>query len=305
MWRRRLSYGGKHICITGGSEGLGLSLASLFIHEPSTRVSLISRTQNKLIKAKESLQSTIQDHSLTSSVFIFTGDVCDPDSIAESIARAEKEVGPIDVLICNAGLSIPGRFLDAKPESFKRQMEVNYLGTVYSVKGVVEGMTQRRRGEIVLISSALGVLGMTGYASYAPTKWAIRGFADCLRMELQAFGVKVRIAYPPDMDTPGYRAELQLTPPEVLDIMKASGDSVFQPLEVAKAIIKGMKGDRYHLPSPDLLQSFSQASMSGLTPAPYFLPFQALLCAICVFISAYFVNTFDKITQKHVKNQKP
>eukprot|EP00210_Caulerpa_lentillifera_P006547 g6252.t1 len=305
MWRRYCgSYRGKHICITGGSEGLGFALASLFIHEQETQITLISRTRNKLEQAKQQLDSIIKQESLKSTVRVFTGDVVDAESIQESIRKTQDEAGAIDVLICNAGLAVPGRFVDSNAASFIKQMEVNYLGTVYSVRSVINKMIERQKGEIVFISSALGVIGMSGYASYAPTKWAVRGLADCLRMELKPHGIKVRIAYPPDMDTPGYNAELQLTPPEVLDIMKAAGDSMFKPMDVAKAILKGMKQDRYHLPSPDLLQTLSQATMSGLSPVSYWLPIQALICAVCVFVSSYFLNTFDKITHRHVKKKR-
>ena len=78
-----------------------------------------------------------------------------------------------------------------------------------------------------------------GFAAYAPTKWAIRGFADCLRMEMQAYNVAVRIAYPPNMETPGYKVELERTPPEVQEIADASGDTVYSPDVVARTIVKG------------------------------------------------------------------
>lgn len=114
------------------------------------------------------------------------------------------DIGPIDILICNAGVAHPGRFLDIDAEVYRSQMEVNYLGCVWSVKEVAPGMVERGSGSIVLISSAAGVVGIAGYSAYSPTKWALRGFADCLRMEMKAHGVGVHIAYPPDMVTPGY-----------------------------------------------------------------------------------------------------
>lgn len=78
------------------------------------------------------------------------------------------------------------------------------MGTVAATKLVAPDMTKRKSGNIVIVASGTAVVGITGYSAYAPTKWAQRGFADCLRMEMQAHGVSVSIAYPPDMDTEGY-----------------------------------------------------------------------------------------------------
>ena len=65
-----------------------------------------------------------------------------------------------------------------------------------------------------------------------------------------------------------------------------------------------MKQGKYHLPSPDMLQTFSQSAMAGLTPAPYFLPFQAVLNFICTLLFAYFVRVFDRITTRHTRQRE-
>lgn len=101
---------------------------------------------------------------------------------------------------------------------------------------------------------SIGALGHlpVGYSAYAPTKWALRGFADCLRMEMQAYNISVRIAYPPNMQTRGYEAELLRTPKEVRDMMDAIGDTVFSASDVAKAIFKGPSVLLCWLSCPDL-----------------------------------------------------
>jgi len=157
-----------------------------------------------------------------------------------------------------------------------------------------------------------------GYCAYAPTKWALRGLADCLRMEMQAYDVKVRIAYPPNMSTPGYENELETTPEEVKSMLDASGDTVFAPDIVADAILRGasnvgvcersfvlgIKQDKYHLPSPDTLQSFSQSAMAGLSPNPYPLVVQAFINFICTFVFVYFCSVFDRITREFSKKRR-
>lgn len=84
------------------------------------------------------------------------------------------------------------------------EMKVNFMGSVAATKLVAPDMAKRGSGDIVLVASALGSLGLGGYTAYSPTKWALRGFADCLRMEMQAHGVRVFISYPPYIDTPGH-----------------------------------------------------------------------------------------------------
>lgn len=200
---QKRSFVGLHVCITGGSEGLGLALAACFIKE-SANVSLLARTLSKLQTAQKKLEEVARTLASPSRIAIQAADVCDASTLRSAMEFVQSDMGPIDMLICNAGVAHPGRFLDLDADVYRSQMEVNYLGCVKSVKEVAPGMVERGSGNIVLISSAAGVIGIAGYSAYAPTKWALRGFADCLRMEMQAYGVGVHIAYPPDMVTPGY-----------------------------------------------------------------------------------------------------
>ena len=160
MWwtRRPKSYAGCHVCITGGSEGLGFALAKLFVEEDAN-VSIIARTAAKLDRAKAALQES--GHS-GNRVVAVTADCNEVESIHSAIRKAEEELGAVDVLIANAGTAVPGKFLDTKISDFESQMRLNYLGTVYTVKAVAASMVQRGQGEVIIISSALGVLGLTG-----------------------------------------------------------------------------------------------------------------------------------------------
>lgn len=203
FWSQRKPFANKHVCITGGSEGLGLCLAQRFVDEGSN-VTIISRSETKLEAAAHALKDHVRAEDGLSKVTWRAADISDTPSLEKALSSAKEELGPVDVLVCNAGFALPGRFLDMEMDVFKSQVDVNYLGTVATVKLVAPDMVERKSGDIVLVSSALGTLGMCGYTSYSPTKWAIRGFADCLRMELQAHGVGVYISCPPAMDTPGH-----------------------------------------------------------------------------------------------------
>jgi short-subunit dehydrogenase len=102
-----------------------------------------------------------------------------------AIQGAVQLSGPIDVLICNAGSAQPGYFHDQDVEIFASAMKLNYMGIVNTVKAAYDDMVRRGTGQICLVASTMSLMGFVGYASYAPTKWAVRGLADCLRNEVR------------------------------------------------------------------------------------------------------------------------
>ena len=86
-------------------------------------------------------------------------------------------------------------------------MRVNYLGSVYCTKSVIESMKSRKFGRIVMVSSQAGQIGIFGYTAYSATKFALKGFSEALQMEVKPYNVYVTMAYPPDTDTPGLKEE--------------------------------------------------------------------------------------------------
>ena len=90
----------------------------------------------------------------------------------------------------------------------ERTMQVNYFGSLYCVNAVLPYMTKAQKGQIVLVSSGAGLVGLYGYTPYSPSKFALRGLAESMRQELKDQGIRVSIVYPPDTDTPGWREEM-------------------------------------------------------------------------------------------------
>jgi 3-dehydrosphinganine reductase len=115
--------------------------------------------------------------------------------------------GPVDVLINNAGISKSAEMSDMPAEDFEEMIRVNYLGSVYCTKAVVDSMKDRRSGRIGFVCSQSGQIGVYGYTAYSASKFAIRGFAETLQMELRPYGVFTTISFPPDTDTPGFKQE--------------------------------------------------------------------------------------------------
>jgi 3-dehydrosphinganine reductase len=83
-------------------------------------------------------------------------------------------------------------------------MKLNYLGGVYCTRSVIESMKKRKFGRIMFVSSQAGQIGIFGYTSYSASKFALKGLAESLQMEVKPYNIYVSIAYPPDTDTPGF-----------------------------------------------------------------------------------------------------
>ncbi|KJH46368.1 3-ketodihydrosphingosine reductase domain protein [Dictyocaulus viviparus] len=114
---------------------------------------------------------------------------------------------------------------------------------VYATRCVVNEMKSRRSGHISFVSSAAGQCSLWGYTAYSPTKFAIRGFADAIQMELLPFNVSVSVLYPPNTDTEGFKMELRTMPEEVRLITETAG--TFTSEEVANAHVKDIECGHY------------------------------------------------------------
>lgn len=231
---------GRSALITGGSSGIGLAVAALLV-EQGAHVWVMARSQAGLAAAMEKLQPLKKDAG--QKLGCLAVDVADPDQVFPAVEGLVRQVGPLDLVINSAGVSIPGFLRDQAVDSMRQMMAVNYLGTVYVTKAALPGMLQRGAGHIVNISSLAGVVGLFGYGAYGATKFAVRGFSDCLRAELKPLGIRVSIVYPPDVDTPGLAAEAPYKPAELKALV---GNATVLPVEVAaQAILDGVRRNRY------------------------------------------------------------
>lgn len=229
------SLSGAHVIVTGGSEGIGLETAREAVRR-GARLSLIARRVDVLERAAADLGAPGADIAIASA------DVADVGATDAAIGRVVAQHGPVDVLVANAGYSLPGRFVDLPAEEFRREMEVNYLGAVHAIRSVTPSMIERGHGHVVVVSSTAGLMGVYGYSAYSPTKFALRGLAETLRAELGPLGIRVSIAFPPDTATPGFDRENQTKPAETEKI-----SSTIKPItaeRMAAAIVGGVEADR-------------------------------------------------------------
>ena len=198
--------------ITGGSSGIGLALAQRLARQ-GANVWLVARTPERLAAAVETVKAArLNDHQL----FGYTiADVADPLQVDAAVAEVTQVLGAPDLVINSAGFAQPGYFHEQELHIFHLTMSVNYFGTLNVIRAVLPGMMQRKSGQIINISSESGFLGLFGYTAYSASKFAVAGFSDALRPELQAQGIHLSVVYPPDVDTPQLEYETQYQPPEL------------------------------------------------------------------------------------------
>lgn len=230
---------GKHVLLTGGSTGIGLAAAQR-LASYGARLTLFARRMPMLEEAKAAILAKTPG----ATVHLLPLDVADEDAVNRTVAP-HIAAHPADVLINNAGIVMPGRFLELDAKHYREQMNVNYFGAVHMCRAVVPQLVQRGGGHVANVGSLLSVFGIYGYSAYCASKFALYGFSDALRGELLPQKVRVTILLPPDTDTPQHSFELQYLPPETKAI---SGTvKMLTAEQVADALLDGMNAGRFEI----------------------------------------------------------
>ncbi|MGQ9368828.1 oxidoreductase [Azospirillum sp. ST 5-10] len=156
-------------------------------------------------------------------------DVTDAAAIGPAVAGVERDLGPIDVLVNNAGYGHEGTLEESPIEELRRQFEVNVFGAVAMIKAVLPGMRARRRGHIVNITSMGGFITMPGIAYYCGSKFALEGISEALAQEVAGFGIKVTAVAPGSFRTDWAGRSMIRTARSIADY-----DALFDPIRKAR-----------------------------------------------------------------------
>jgi 3-oxoacyl-[acyl-carrier protein] reductase len=220
------------VFITGAGRGIGRALAHAFAAE-GANVALLGRTKKNLEKVQKELKP------LGVKTIVLPGDVSDEGTVSRCVAAAEQQLGPIDVLVNNAGIFASGPVERIDALVFDRVLAVNLRGPFLASRAVLPGMKSRRRGHIVNIASTAGRRGFPGGAAYCASKFGLAGLTEAMRYDVRSFDVRVTCVFPSTVAT-----DLVRDPLKGFDEMKA-----IHPEDVARAIVALVKMDDRALPT--------------------------------------------------------
>ncbi|WP_230362695.1 SDR family oxidoreductase [Ancylobacter sp. Lp-2] len=244
--------------MSGGSSGIGLACAAELAAR-GHRVALLARDEARLAQAIETIR---RDHPAAQLV-ARPLDVSDASACEAAVAALVAEHGPPAWLVNSAGIAEPGLFLDQPLAAHEAQLATNYLGSLYLSHAAARHMAAAGSGRLVFVSSGAGLFGIYGYSAYAPSKFAVRGLAEVLRVELAPLGIGVTVAYPPDTRTPQLEAERR-TKPAATRLITAGGGE-WEAEAVARKIIAGALAGRFTV-APGLPTAFVNLFHSVIAP---------------------------------------
>jgi short-subunit dehydrogenase len=214
------------VVITGASAGLGRAIAHEFAAH-GARIGLIARDRDRLEQARREVESR------GGRALVLPLDVADENAVFSAAATVEKKLGPIDVWVNNAMVSVFSPVRQMRPDEYRRVTDVTYLGYVWGTLAALEHMAPRNRGAIVQVGSALAVRSIPLQSAYCAAKHAMVGFTDSLRSELlhDRSRVHLTVVQMPALNTPQFnwvRSRLPRKPQPV--------PPIFQPEVAAGAV---------------------------------------------------------------------
>ena len=218
-----------YVLITGASRGIGAATARLFAQEGWS----VAVHYNASREAAEQLAAELA--GLGVKAVPIQADVADPEQAERLVREAEGALGPLDAVVCNAGVALPQQLLtDTTADQWRRLMSVDLDGMFYTLRAAIPGLVRQKRGAIVTVSSMWGITGGSCETPYSAAKAGVIGLTRALAKELGPSGIRVNCVAPGVIDT---AMNGHLTPKD----LAALGEEtplcrIGQPVEVAQAI---------------------------------------------------------------------
>jgi len=175
--------------VTGASSGLGVAMAEA-LGELGWKVAVGARRVERLADTARRIEAA------GGTATYAPLDVADPASVDAFFDEIESTFGPVDVVVNNAGLSFPGHAWQLDPSDLAQEVAVNLLGPMYVARRALPAMIERRRGDVVFVTSDAAVHTRPQQATYTATKRGLEGYAKALAMELEGTGVRATVVRP-------------------------------------------------------------------------------------------------------------
>jgi NAD(P)-dependent dehydrogenase (short-subunit alcohol dehydrogenase family) len=223
MAKERQALGGKVVAITGGARGIGRATATALVRK-GCRVAIGDLD----VPLAERTAAELGGGTLGLPV-----DVTDRASFVAFLDEAERQLGPLDVVINNAGIMPVTPFVEESVESVHRQIDINLHGVITGTQLAIERMRPRGSGHIVNIASQAGKGGLPGIATYSATKHAVVGLTEAVRWELRGSGIETHCVMPTVVNT---------------ELTSGVGQRWVKPVEaedVANEIVDALEVNRY------------------------------------------------------------
>jgi 3-dehydrosphinganine reductase len=234
-------YQNKLVLISGGSSGIGLALAK-HLASKGANIWIMARRVDQLEAACDEIKGARK--SSDQMVGTLSVDISNREQVFSTLANFTLQNGTPDYLVNSAGITYPGLFEDLSPEIFDQMMNVNVLGTVNVIKAILPGMIQKKSGHIIILGSGAGFIGTIGYSAYGASKFALRGLADVLRVELKPHGIQVSFVAPGDTQTPQLDYENKFKP-AITRAFVGNNSKVQSAEYVAEVIARDVARGRY------------------------------------------------------------
>jgi 2-hydroxycyclohexanecarboxyl-CoA dehydrogenase len=192
-----MRFGGATVLVTGGGRGIGRAIAVRFAEE-GANVAIVSRTESELARTSDEMASVRGAGG--GRCLVVPADVTAAGAAEAAVAKTTAELGPVDVIVNNAGVFVWRPFLQLSAPDWDRVIATNLTATASFCRAVLPGMVERKRGKIVNVSSVHGLRGDANLSAHSAAKFGVIGLTQSLAREFRAHNIAVNAVCPGAVD---------------------------------------------------------------------------------------------------------